>query len=60
LTQEGASGGKQCISWVSAVTDWPSGESHAITTLTFTVPLSDGTYDFTAGDQVFDYMVKLP
>jgi C-terminal processing protease CtpA/Prc len=60
LTQEGASGGQQCKQMVVAVTDWPSGESKAITAMTFTTSLNDGTNDFPAGDQVFDYVVKLP
>ena len=60
LTQEGASGGQQCKQMVVAVTDWPTGESHAITTQTFTAPLNDGTYDFPAGDQVFEYLLTLP
>ena len=60
LTQEGPSGGQQCKEWVAAVTDWPSGETHAITTVTFIAALNDGTYDFPPGDQVFDYLVKLP
>jgi len=45
---------------VAAVTDWKSGENHAITTLTFTAPVNDGSADYPAGDQVYDYLVKLP
>jgi C-terminal processing protease CtpA/Prc len=60
LTQEGASQGQECSQMAAAVTDWPSGESHAITTLTFTAPVNDGSSDYPSGQQVFDYVVKLP
>jgi C-terminal processing protease CtpA/Prc len=60
LTQTGASGGQQCKQMVAGVTDWPSGETHLVTKVTFTAPLNDGTYDYSAGDQIFDYTVKLP
>ena len=59
-TQDGLSQGKMCHEVVAAVTDWKSGENHAITTLTFTEPVNDGTADYPAGDQVYDYLVKLP
>jgi len=58
--QDGASQGQMCHQIVAAVTDWKSGDNHVITTLTFTAPLNDGTYDFPTGVQVFDYLVKLP
>jgi hypothetical protein len=59
-TQDGPSQGQMCHEVVAAVTDWKSGENHAVTTLTFTAPVNDGTADYPTGDQVYDYLVKLP
>jgi hypothetical protein len=52
--------GQSCMAYLVGVTDWPSGETRLVTTLTFTQALNDGTYDFPAGEQVFDYVVTLP
>jgi hypothetical protein len=60
LIQDAPSQGQYCHEVEAAVTDWKSGENHAITTLTFTVPVNDGSADYPAGDQVYDYLVKLP
>lgn len=49
------SGGQQCTAYVAALKDWVGGQHKAVTTLTFTAPLNDGSYDFPAGQQVFEY-----
>ncbi len=51
------SSGKKCRVYVVGVTDWKGGESHAITKVTFTAPINDGTYDYTSGFQIYDYAV---
>jgi C-terminal processing protease CtpA/Prc len=51
------SGGQKCKAYVAGVTDWAGGEHHAVTTATFTQPLNDGTYDYSAGAQTFDYAI---
>jgi len=59
-TLDGPSQGQMCHEVVAAVTDWKSGENHAMTTVTFSEPFSDGTANYPAGNQVYDYVVKLP
>jgi hypothetical protein len=49
--------GQQCTAYLVGLTDWPSGEHHAVTTLTFKAKLNDGTYDYAPGTQTFDYGV---
>jgi len=49
--------GQKCTAYIAGVTDWAGGEHHAVTTATFTKPLNDGTYDYKAGTQTFDYAV---
>jgi C-terminal processing protease CtpA/Prc len=49
--------GQQCTYYVAAVTDWAGGQHQAVTTVTFKAPLNDGTYDFTAGKQIFEYNI---
>jgi len=58
--QDGPSQGQMCHEVVTAVTDWKSGENHAITTLTFSEPVNDGSADYPTGEQVYDYLVVLP
>jgi C-terminal processing protease CtpA/Prc len=53
------SGGQQCRAFVAGVTDWAPGEHHAVSTVEFTEALNDGTYDFPAGTQTFDYAVYI-
>ena len=60
LAQDGSSQGQMCHQVVAAVTDWKSGDNQAVTTVTFTAPVNDGTYDYAAGVQAYNYMVKLP
>ena len=40
-----------------ALSDWPVGEHHLVTTATFTATINDGTDDYSAGDYVLDYVV---
>jgi len=49
--------GQQCTAFLLGLTDWPGGEHHAVTTLTFKNKLNDGTYDYDPGTQTFDYGV---
>jgi C-terminal processing protease CtpA/Prc len=49
--------GQQCTAYLLGLTDWPGGEHHAVTTLTFKTKLNDGTYDYDPGTQTFDYGV---
>jgi C-terminal processing protease CtpA/Prc len=52
-----SSDGQKCRVYALGLTDWKGGENHAITTVTITAPLNDGTYDFPAGYQIFDYSI---
>jgi C-terminal processing protease CtpA/Prc len=54
---DGSSGGQQCRYYVLGLTDWKGGQNEAVTTATFTSPLNDGSYDYPAGKQTFDYTV---
>jgi hypothetical protein len=49
--------GQQCTADLLGLTDWPGGEHHAVTMLTFKAKLNDGAYDFAPGTQTFDYGV---
>ena len=49
--------GQSCRAYFAQVTDWSGGEHHLVTTLTFTGPVDDGTAQYPAGKQVFDYAV---
>jgi hypothetical protein len=60
VVQSGASSGMQCKSYDLGLTDWPSGEHHAVTTTTFTAPVNDGTADYPAGVQESDYTIYVP
>lgn len=54
---DGPSSGMQCRTYVTALSDWQGGENHLSTTVTFTAKINDGTSDYPAGQQVFDYTV---
>lgn len=54
-----STGSQQCQTYVLGLTDWKGGQNEAITTATFTAPLNDGTYDYPAGKQIFDYTVNV-
>lgn len=51
------SGGQQCTVYLTVLYDWPGGEHHLTTKVTFTAPLNDGTYDYPKGEQIFEYTV---
>jgi len=52
-----SSDGQKCTAYVLGLKDWRGGENKVITTVNFTAPLSDGSYEFPAGYQVFEYSV---
>ncbi|HTX92321.1 MAG TPA: S41 family peptidase [Anaerolineales bacterium] len=58
-TDDTPQGGQACHSLYGAITDWATGANQVQTTVTFTVPLNDGTYDYPAGDQVMNYTVTV-
>jgi C-terminal processing protease CtpA/Prc len=49
--------GQFCRVFVGALSDWPAGEHHLNTSVTFDAPINDGTADYPAGTQVFNYAV---
>jgi C-terminal processing protease CtpA/Prc len=51
------SGGQNCTAYITVLSDWQAGENHLSTTVTFTASINDGTADYPAGEQVFDYTV---
>lgn len=50
-------GGQKCRLYYTVLGDWPAGEHHAITTVTFKAAINDGTTDYEPGDYVLDYGV---
>lgn len=56
-TIDGKSGTQQCRSVYFLLTDWPAGEHHLTTTVTYTSKINDGTADYVPGDYVLDYTV---
>lgn len=51
--------GQQCRVYFAALTSWPTGSHHLVTTVTFTSKINDGTSDYAAGDYVLDYTVNV-
>jgi hypothetical protein len=51
------SSGQQCTAYITLLSDWQGGEHHLSTTVTFTSKINDGTADYPAGKQVFEYAV---
>ena len=49
--------GQKCVAYLAVLTDWQAGENHLTTTVTFTAPINDGSADYPAGKQVFEYTV---
>jgi C-terminal processing protease CtpA/Prc len=49
--------GQFCRWFVGALKDWPAGEHHLSSNVTFDAPINDGTSDFPAGTQTFNYAV---
>ena len=54
LELEYENGGRFCRVFVGALDNWPAGELHLSTTVTFENPINDGSADYPAGTQVFD------
>lgn len=52
-------GGQQCQATFTALSKWPPGSHHIVTTVTFTGKINDGTADYDAGDYVLDYTVNV-
>jgi C-terminal processing protease CtpA/Prc len=52
-------GNQQCQNTYTALSNWPTGSHHLITTATFTTKINDGTSDYSAGDYVLDYTVNV-
>ncbi len=53
-----ANNGQQCRLYFTALSNWPSGSHHIVTTATFTGPINDGTADYVAGNYILDYTVN--
>ncbi len=53
------SGGQQCHIVYTALSAWPSGAHHLITTATYTSKINDGAADYNTGDYVLDYTVNV-
>jgi len=51
------SSGQKCTAYITVLSDWQGGENHLSTTVTFKTQINDGTADYLAGKQVFDYVV---
>jgi len=51
------SSGQKCTAYITVLSDWQGGENHLSTTVIFKTQINDGTADYLAGKQVFDYVV---
>jgi len=49
-----------CKMYYTVVYHWPSGDTKLQTVVTFDAKINDGTADYPAGKQTFDYTVSLP
>ncbi len=58
-TADAAQNGQQCHTWYVALSNWPVGKHHIVTTATFTGKINDGTADYSPGDYVLDYTVNV-
>lgn len=59
VTADLPNSGQQCRIYYTALSDWPAGQHHLVTTATFTNKINDGTSDYGAGDYVLDYTVNI-
>jgi hypothetical protein len=59
LVMDFESSGLACRGYISALDNWPAGEHHLSTTVTFENPINDGSADYPAGTQIFDYSVYI-
>ena len=46
-----------CRAYFTVLSEWPAGEHHLTTTAVFKQPINDGTMDFPAGSQIYEYTV---
>lgn len=53
------SNGQQCRAYYTALSNWPAGQHHIVTTATFTSKINDGTSDYPAGNYILDYTVNV-
>lgn len=53
------SGGNQCRIVYTALSDWPAGEHHLTTAVTFKSSINDGMSDYPAGDYISEYGVYI-
>ncbi|MBN1305013.1 MAG: hypothetical protein JXA13_11315 [Anaerolineales bacterium] len=52
-------GGMSCRVQYLVLTDWPVGEHHLSTTITFDQAINDGSKEYQAGEQVYEYVVYI-
>jgi len=52
-----ASNGQQCRAYVTALSNWQGGENHLSTVVTFDASINDGSTDYAAGKQTYDFTV---
>jgi hypothetical protein len=57
LNLEYESGGQQCVVYILGLKDWAGGEHRATTVVTFKSKMNDGTADYPAGTQTFEYSI---
>ncbi len=54
-----ANNGQQCHVYFVALTNWPTGSHHLVTTAAFTSTINDGTTDYAPGNYILDYTVNV-
>ena len=59
LTSFAVNTSAKCQEWYITVSDWPVGEYHFVTTITFGADINDGWDNYPAGDYVRDYVVTV-
>jgi len=58
-TDDSQQSGQQCHTFYVALSNWPVGQHHIVTTATFTNKINDGTSDYAPGNYVLDYQVSV-
>jgi hypothetical protein len=56
-TEDLENGGQQCRLYYTVLSNWPAGEHHALTAVTFKSTINDGSSDYAPGDYILDYGV---
>ncbi len=56
---EGENNGQFCSFYYTILSDWPAGQHSVQTVATFDAPINDGTNDYPAGAQTFQYDVYI-